>query len=706
LIQIQQKDDIFSIDQSQVLIFRADTGDSVSFNLFPIPGKESQVSSLDELRIFIKKVPNKAASASKSNIKKSTTSPISLQVESKKKDAVESQTLGSLSVLKPNLKNLKFYIPGSTLGLTILGLQEAPGHFILSESLLSFAQDDSSITQPGYLVARIARDQLTKRAIPVVVKLDTFVAENQQIIIQIVGLKGQKIVSTQVASVPRPFVVGQNQLSQKIKTLNFTRIDRGRIKFSAYLENIQKIASVDFSYRTWSESEKHRASPVQSTVTVDSASRSASITVICTEKEYVEVYATAVDESGRVCGQPVRTLVTPAYKREDLSAVVLRKQDLSGITAEAVGLPDRTTRIKVVRRNLDTKIEDLLGFFTADQGSAVFTDPTIVEQFFPNFSNRFSYEVYIERDGSLQRSSHELLVDFNLINDSYVFEPEFSQKGSTLSVRMVRKDQGSTLDVVTKDLSTKSLTDAYADEIKQIRSQTAEKILYDVYSVSEIDGEQTYVGEFSEDQFSITIENSQSIFVLPKTATPRQQISAIKKLSSQPQLVSKSRVSRVSARSLAPNLDTGIVVEDGVKSKIYTQRSLIDGIISTSESAKTFNLTGHVFCYSSSKIAKQFPGFSNVQAKRVLGQKNVISWAYPTSTSFSYFSVSAQIGNGTVSQICKVPLQSKSSRYQFIDPVFGRVPGKIVYSIAPIDFDGTAGPAQSIVLDLEEVQIG
>ena len=59
-----------------------------------------------------------------------------------------------------------------------------------------------------------------------------------------------------------------------------------------------------------------------------------------------------------------------------------------------------------------------------------------------------------------------------------------------------------------------------------------------------------------------------------------------------------------------------------------------------------------------------------------------------------------------MTQLCKVPFQSKSGKYQFIDPVFGKVPGKIVYVIAPVDFDGTTGPAQSISIDVEEVQIG
>lgn len=705
MIQIQEKDDIFSIDQSQFFIFRSDRGDFVRFNLFPVAGKESQVSGLDEIRLFVKLVPNKSASASKSNIKKATTSPISLQIESKKKDAVESQTLGSLTILRPTLKNLRFYTPGKIPSLLILGSQEVTDQFVLSESLMAVAQEEGAISQPGYLVSRISRETISKRAIPVDISLDSFVAENQQIILQLICIKNQKIASSQVFGLPKPFVVGQAQLGQRIKTLNFTRIDRGRIRFTAYVENKSRISSVNFSYRVWSDSQKLSSRSVQTTVEV-SATRSASITVICTEQEYVEVYATAADESGRVCGQPVRTLVTPSQKREDLSAVVLRSQDLTGITAEAVGLPERTTRIKVVRKNLDTKIDEVLGFFPADQGSAIFVDSQIVEQFFPSFSNRFAYEVYIERDGMLNLSSHELIVVFNLINDSYVFSPAFTQKGSTLSISMGRKNRESTLDELTTDLATKSLTDSYSDEIKQIRSQTSEKILYDVHSVSEIDGEQTYIGEFSEDNFTVTVESNQSIFVLPKTSTPRQQISAIKKLVEQPQLVSRSRVARVSAKSLAPRLDNDIVLDDGVKSKIYTQRSLIDGLISSSEASKTFNLTGHVFCHPGSRISKIFPSFSNSSAKRVSEQINIVSWTYPSSVSFSHFTVDAQVSNSSYARICKVPFQEKSSRYQFIDPVFGRVPGTIIYSITPVDFDGTAGPTQSITLDLQEVQIG
>ena len=706
MIQIQKKDDIFDVGQSQITVFRSSDGDFVRFNLFPYPGKESAVSALDELKIFVKVVPDKAASASRSNIKKSTSSPVSLQVEIKKKGAVESQTLGSLSILKPVLKTLKFYVNGVFPGLALMGNQSSTDQFVISESLLSFAQEEGSLSNPGQLIARIPRDQTARRAIPVSLPLNSLIAENQQIIVQIVGTKYKKVSCSQLVTIPKPFVVGKDQISQRITTLNFTRADRGRVRFTAYLEKKPIAESITFCYRVWSDSEKHRSMPVQTTIQASLATRSASISVLCTEKEYVEVYAYATDGSGRVCGQPARTLVIPTHKKEDLSAVILRQQDLSGIVAEAVGIPERSTRINVIRKNLDTRIEDALGSFPVSQGRAQFSDPQIVEQFFPSFSSRFSYEIYIERDGMFQKSSHELLVNFNLINDFYSFSPVFSQLGNVLSINMTHKSQESTLDNLTKDLNSKALTDAFSDEIKQIRSQTSEKFLYDVYTVSEIDGEQTYIGEFSEDLFSVNVKDSHSVFVLPKTSTPRQQISAIKKLVQQPSLVSKSRVSRSSAKSLSSNLDATIVVDDGVKSKIYTQRSLIDGLISSSEAAKTSNFTGHVYCYATRASRRDFPKISNSQARRLETQQNIVSWTYPTSESFSHFLVSAKLTSGATVQICRIPSQKSSARYQFIDPVFGKVPGKVVYTVAPVDFSGIAGPAQSIVLESEEVQIG
>ncbi len=704
MIQIQLRDAIFETNRGQVTILRGSQEDVLKFNLFPISGKESAIPQLDQLVIAVKIDPDVPGSASKSNLSLVTSNPVSKQVEDKKSQSKTTETLASVTILKPTLKSLRFYVPGDSVDGIIVENEKDQSGFIKSESLLVNFQSVGSISHPSALVARISRTRTQRLCIPVELPLKEFVAEGQQLIIQIQGIKNQRTTCSQQISIARPFIVGDLQTKQRIRTLNFSRVNRSKVRFTAYVENFPKSERINFTYCIWSDSVRKTRSNSGIAV-VDPATRSASVDVVCSEREYVEVFATCQDYAGRVCGQPVRSLILPTFKEIDVSCIILRSQSSDGISAEVLGIPSGVTRIKVIRKNLDTHIENDLGIFSVINSKLVFNDPEIAELNYPSLRSRFSYEIYLEKSGSFIRSNHELQVDFNLINGSYEFSPTFLRQGNTLLVSMSPKISLSSLDDLTKDLNQKSLIDSYSDEIKQIRSQTSENFLYDVYTVSEKDGSSSYVGEFSTPEFGLQIGDQISVFVLPKTTTPRQQISAIKKLVERPSLISRSRVSRVSPKSLASSLDSGVVKNDGVAPKVLNQRSLIDGIISDSSAAQVSNLTGHVYSYSSGATQTLVPRYTSVTARRIENQNNLVSWSCNSSIEFSHFMISVSISN-SVFDLLRVPKAKGVTKYQIVDPVYGKIPGKVTYTITPVGFDDLRGTPVDAILDVEEVQIG
>jgi hypothetical protein len=704
LIQAQLRDAIFETGRSQVTISRGLKEDVLRFNLFPIAGKESIVSQLDQLIISVKTDPDVAASVSRKNLSLVTSNPISKQVDEKKLQSKTTETLGSITILRPTLKSLRFYTPGETVDGIVVENQKDTLGFTRSESLLVNFQDIGSISQPGPLASKISRSRSQKRCIPIELPLGVFIADNQQFLIQILGTQKQRTVCSQQISVTRPTVVGSLQTVQRIKSLNFTRVDRSKVRFAAYVDLFPTSERINFNYCIWSDSVRKSRSR-SSVARIDPASRSAVIDIVCSEKEYVEVFATCLDSAGRVCSQPVRSLITPSYKEIDVACAILRSQDKDGISAELLGIPRDVSRVKIIRKNLDTHIETTLGAYPVANSQMIFKDDEITESNYPSLASRFSYSFYLEKAGSFIQSSHSLDVNFHLINDSYDFTPLFSRKSNTLSISMSPVLVSSPLDALSRDLNQKSLSDAYSDQIKQVRSQTDEKFLYDVISVSEVSGEQTYIGEFSDPDFSIQISDNISIFVLPKTTTPRQQIGAIKKLVEQPSLVSRSRISRVSPKSLASSLDSSVVTSDGVSPSILNQRSLIDGLISNSEASKVSNLTGHVYSYSSGRSQPVVPTYTSISAKRIEGQNNLVSWNCLSTVEFYYFMISV-VTKDAIIDLMKVPKAIGSTRYQFIDPVYGRIPGKITYTITPVGFDDSRGTSVSATVDVEEVQIG
>jgi hypothetical protein len=67
--------------------------------------------------------------------------------------------------------------------------------------------------------------------------------------------------------------------------------------------------------------------------------------------------------------------------------------------------------------------------------------------------------------------------------------------------------------------------------------------------------------------------------------------------------------------------------------------------------------------------------------------------------------ISVSISN-SVFDLLRVPKARGVTKYQIVDPIYGKIPGKVTYTITPVGFDDLRGTAVDAILDVEEVQIG
>jgi len=710
LIQVIQREQIFDLNQSKVTLIRDENSSFLSFSLFPLEGKEKQVVGLSTIEVVATQSPERPVSASRATIDVRSTSPVSTQISARKSQTNlvgTAESLGSIVVQRPRLSNKRFAInkPGSTILLYQTNAGNDFSDILSQSSLLAF--DSRSGMDGSQAAGTIERSLITKKCIPIKIELRDFTLDQQQLFITVKARVQGRVVSNQQLTVTDLEVLDQEQLDYKINCLGYTRIDAGNLQFTAYLNRSLPSSSVVFTSRTWSNSVS-KSNLSRKLQRVDQTTKTATFSVLCTQNEYAEVIAQAFDGKNRPCGYPTRTLIRSRNPRSDIQSIVLKSLDSDGLTARVQGIPVGTGSIRVSRKNisnLSLPIEEV-GVFSVADGSVDFKDDKIVESNYPNTRTSFEYEVLLITNGTQKKSDQVLRVDYGLIDNSYSFQTVFNESSGALSVQVSPEKPAEILDGLSRSLAEKSLTDAFADQIKEIRSQTAEVFLYDAYLVNLETSERTYLGEFSENRFSLPLSTNSVYYIYPKTATPRNQISAIKRLIEQPQLVSRSRASRVSPRNLAASLDSQVITEDGIKPKLFNPSGLIDGTLSTQYASLTSYPTGQVITYQSSSPREALRA-GNFTCRRIHKERNLIQWSSPAASDVSHFLLKASTGEAARATFLLCILQkTQSSRYIFIDEVLGKSPGFIKYYLTPVNSRGIEQTTITVDLQPGEVEIG
>ncbi len=720
MIQVIQQQQLFDLSMSKVTLFRSENLSSLQFDLFPIPERERLVSSLGEIEVIASQSPQRSVTVSRSTLDVRSTAPISTQVSAKKQEtskiapaSEQDATLGSLLIQKPRLVSRQFSVKkDETIGSseTILVYQTLNGSSsdVTSESSLLSTNSVSTSFSTSQAVGTIERSLVSKKCIPIKIDLEDFTLDSQQVFIAVKCKINGRLISSQQFTVTNLEILDSEQLDLSIKTIRYTRIDAGNLQFTAYLNKRSEGSSVLFTCRTWSNSVLN-SEFTRSLQQIGRSSRSATFSTICTQNQYVEVIAQVIDSKNRLCGYPARSLVKPRNSIVDIQSIVLKGLDSSGLSASVLGIPSGTDSIRITRQNIANLAlpAEEVGVFPVIGGTVDFRDKDLVEENYPGSTSSFEYEVLLIIKGVQKKSDHVLRVDYSLIDNSYSFDTRFAESAGQISVQITPEKPKNILDGLSTSLAERALTDSFADQIKEIRSQTSESFLYDAYSINLETSEQQYLGEFADNQFSLPLRRNSIYYLYPKTSTPRKQISAIKQQLQQPQLISRSRGSRVNPRNLAANLDSQSITDDGIRPRLFNPSALIDGTLSTRDSALNSYLTGQVIVYQPlpPRTSRQT---ENLRCKRIYRERNLIQWSCPSGNNISHFLLSATLGDSNTQgslRLCAIQ-KSQATQYSFIDEVFGKSPGFIRYYLTPVSSSGEEQTTLSVDLQPGEVEIG